>query len=215
MTDNDIPIEHEFANGKAGHLSPGSQAAFDAQIERERTMMILQPPPNRTIFPSFYAAIHRAWNEELRRFADDLRRESATGGFCPGREEPYDPDEHACFEFAGALRVELHAAGIMLSNDGNGGSGNAFSSQPGGAVRGPGYGNTFDHLGIHVGTLNDARRSHECRCGAQPSEDSFRAMIAYYEHPVVPLGDVGIQSYPPKRGFWHDLARRLFGMKIA
>lgn len=73
-----------------------------------------------TIFPSFYAVVHRVWNERAQH--------NLTGGWhrngqptirCAGAESPYEPDQHVCYDFASILRVELHAAGIRLSNDGD------------------------------------------------------------------------------------------------
>jgi hypothetical protein len=65
----------------------------------------------RTVYPSFYNAVHRAWD---RRFPSGESFMYA----CRAPAGPYEPDQHACFDFAGMLRVELYAAGIMLSNDG-------------------------------------------------------------------------------------------------
>lgn len=61
----------------------------------------------RAVYPSFYRVVHRAWNGYF----------DGTIFACDGAAS-YEPDQHRCFEFAGALRVELHAEGIMLSNDG-------------------------------------------------------------------------------------------------
>lgn len=66
-----------------------------------------------TLYPSFYAVVHRAWNEALQRPNGPTHR-------CNGSTENFVPDEHLCFVLAGPLRVELHAAGIRLSIDGNG-----------------------------------------------------------------------------------------------
>jgi hypothetical protein len=55
-------------------------------------------------YPSFYRAVHRAYN--------------GVGWACRGTEEPYNAEEHACYDLAGNLRVELHAAGVRLNIDG-------------------------------------------------------------------------------------------------
>lgn len=60
-----------------------------------------------TVYPSFYGAVHRAWNGFF----------TGTIFACDGGD-PFEPDDHRCFEFAGSLRVGLHATGIRLSNDG-------------------------------------------------------------------------------------------------
>lgn len=83
--------------------TPEQQASYDAGDHVDAG----QHAP-RLVYPSFYAAVHRAWNG----FFDGTI-------FACGGVTPYEPDEHRCFEFAGDLRVELHAAGIRLSNDGN------------------------------------------------------------------------------------------------
>lgn len=84
-----------------------SISAFDHRPERRRHAA--------TVFPSFYAAVHDAW--QGMALIDEWHR-----GFpaCEGDRDDYKPDEHRCYSIAGRLRVELHAAGIRLSNDGNG-----------------------------------------------------------------------------------------------
>jgi hypothetical protein len=100
-----------------------------------------------TIYPSFYAAVHAAWNQ----LHDRLLRDPHTATpiwyalhnlpSCAGAVSPYEPDEHPfCFELAGALRVELHAAGVWLSNDGTPtlvyDDGNATPVRPGDVIVG-------------------------------------------------------------------------------
>jgi hypothetical protein len=87
-----------------------------------------QNEQSRTVYPSFYGAVHRAWNALCDQYivaVDAMVPEARSGTArlprCEGAEAPYDPDEHPfCVDLAQLLRVELHAAGIMLSNDGNG-----------------------------------------------------------------------------------------------
>lgn len=81
---------------------------------RFRTVGEHPPIPIAAIFPSFYAAVHRAVN--VRSVAN-----GDVEPFCTAPEwRRYQADEHACYPLAGELRVQLHAAGIRLSNDGNG-----------------------------------------------------------------------------------------------
>jgi hypothetical protein len=65
----------------------------------------------RKVYPTFYAAVHDAWNRAVGG--------PGQGGhqFCRAPDWPYEAEEHVCFEFAGDLRVSLHAAGVMLSSD--------------------------------------------------------------------------------------------------
>jgi hypothetical protein len=149
------------------------------------------------VYPSFYDAVHRALDVELRRFADDLS--SDHGGFCPGGE-PYDPDEHACFELASALRFELHAAGIRLSIDGNGSGrrGRITSIENDGQQA---YVHVFEPGGLTV----------------EP-EAALRQAIAHGEQPLgwlevgEQIDDVGQQAYPPPQNFFARLLRRVFGI---
>lgn len=64
-------------------------------------------------YPSFYRVVHAVYNEYVELAGGRAWR-------CEGDPLRYEPDEHACYPFAGALRVGLHAEGIRLSNDGNG-----------------------------------------------------------------------------------------------
>ena len=61
-------------------------------------------PIRRSYYPSFYRAVHTAWD-------------ATAGDPCDGDPDRYEPDEHACWSMAAAIRVELHAAGIALSTD--------------------------------------------------------------------------------------------------
>lgn len=91
-----------------------------------------QTRTRRTTYPSFYGAVHDAWNRLAASWKVDvevLGIDPATGEdvsqivggampTCEGLREPYEPDEHPfCYSLAGLLRVELHAAGIALSID--------------------------------------------------------------------------------------------------
>lgn len=103
-------------------------------------------PPSPKTYPSFYAAVHRACTA------------TALGAGCPGKEEPYEPDEHWCYSLAGALRVELHAAGIRLLNDGNGSESSDVADKA-------------------------MRRLRQRAAEGIVSEDVLRERLAYYEQP--------------------------------
>lgn len=127
----------------------------------------------RTVYPSFYDAVHRAWDRAFP--ASESFMYACRGG------SPYDADEHECYRLAGPLRVELHAAGIRLSIDGNGSSGGLAS------IEGDGSGESLpkaitgvaESMGfVHVFVPSD-------------DEQELRQRIAQGEQPVMLWPDVG------------------------
>lgn len=85
----------------------GAQLALDWYVANElRGRGKLDPPLSTTGPPKhFYAAVHRAWNA-------CAATNPIAQNYCQGSESLYEFDEHVCGRIAGALRVELHAAGI-------------------------------------------------------------------------------------------------------
>lgn len=69
------------------------------------------PTTQQMLYPALWSVVHRAWNANSARSA--LLP-------CHGPDDgAYDPEQHPiCFDLAGALRVELHAAGLWIEAKG-------------------------------------------------------------------------------------------------
>jgi len=160
----------------------------------------LDDRPFPKVYPSFYAAVHRARNHVLEDIPD-LQ--------CRGAEAPYEPDEHRCFEMAASIRVELHAAGISLSSD-LGGSGLRHLLEPIG---------TFETAtGLAPGTLrllDDIERAYrrQQREDAHFSEPEWRNHLAASEAAAYRADDEEPVAVRPE-ATWQRWIGRILGRKV-